>query len=289
MSHRIEKLHEALEALGLTGLEAEVYTSLLRLQRATGYRIAKETGRPTANVYKALAALVTKGAVLAQEDGDGQFVAVPARRFVRQLRATFVEHEQTVVAAAEELSGDAEPAGIFAIHTTEQFRERLAALIKGARRVVLVDASPAMLAIWEPALAAAAQSKRVLIKAYEPAKVSGAEVTVDPRGPEIRGRWGVEWCHAVADGSELILSAHLDGQLRRGVWTEEPFVTVTYHEALASEILFTGVTTRLGPGAPDAVKRFISRGLESVRLDERGFDRLIRQLGARRERVAEDA
>lgn len=274
------QLLASLQALGLTNLESEVYACLLSLGRATGYRVAKETGRPTANVYKALDALVGKGAVLLPDGGEGTFAAVPARRFLRQERARFLEHEQAVIAATER-SAEPEPAGIFALRTPEQLAERLESMVKDARRVLLVDASPAMLARWLPLLSQKRAGRRVLVKAYAPVELPGAEVAVDPRGAAILARWAIDWLHAVADGSELVLSAHVEGSLRRAVWTREPFVTVHYHEALVGEILLAGVMTRLGKGhAP--LRRYIEHGLESVRLDTAGFERLFRQLGVRR-------
>jgi sugar-specific transcriptional regulator TrmB len=84
------------------------------LGRATGYRVGREIGRPTANVYKALDALVAKGAVLVQEGGAGLFAPVPPRRFLAQLRGAFARSEEAVLAGVQHLRLEAEPGGIFA-------------------------------------------------------------------------------------------------------------------------------------------------------------------------------
>jgi sugar-specific transcriptional regulator TrmB len=275
-------LHAALQSLGLTGLEAEVYVSLLALGRATGYRVGKEIGRPTANVYKALDALAAKGAVLAQEGGEGLFAAVTPRRFLAQLRDAFDRHEGAVLAGVRRLEVKAEPAGVFALHTWEQAVERFETMVEGARRVVLVDSSPAPLERWSPLLArVAAAGVRILVKAYGPVEIERAEVAVDPNGEDIRRRWGVDWLHAVADGSELMLSAHQRGRLLRGLWTQEPFVSVCYHEALAGEIVLATLGARMkGDASRAELVRVLDRTLESVRLDAVGFERLQHQLRA---------
>jgi HTH-type transcriptional regulator, sugar sensing transcriptional regulator len=273
-------LREGLQSLGLTALEADVYAGLLRLGCATGYRVGREIGRPTANVYKALDALVDKGAVLVQEGGEGLFAPVPPERFLGQLREAFSRSEEAVLAGVRRLQVAEEPGGIFALQTAAQLAERLQVMIDGARRVVLIDAAPAPLEAWSGALAAAAgRGVRVLVKAYAPAEVRGAEVAVDPKGDDIRRRWSVDWLHVVVDGSELLLSAQREGQLLRGLWMREAFVAVCYHDALAAEIVLAGMNAQLLEGAsPDQLKRTLDGRIERVRLDALGFERLRRQL-----------
>ena len=58
-----------LQELGFTGLEAEVYIHLAQGEASTGYAIARALNKPTANTYKAIAALEAKGAVIV-DDGD---------------------------------------------------------------------------------------------------------------------------------------------------------------------------------------------------------------------------
>ncbi len=273
-------LSDALQSLGLTALEADVYVGLLRLGRATGYRVGREVGRPTANVYKALDALSGKGAVLAQEGGEGLFAPVPPKRFLAQLREGFARSEEAVLKGVQHLRPVVEPAGIFALHTAEQLTERLHTMIGAAQQVVLVDASPGPLRTWSSLLATAAgRGVRVLIKAYAPDAVEGAEVIMDPDGDDIRRRWIMDWLQVVVDGSELLLSAHQGGQLLRGLWTQETFVAVVYHEALACEIILAAVRHGLqGDASREALKRTVARTLESVRLDAVGFERLRHQL-----------
>jgi sugar-specific transcriptional regulator TrmB len=56
-----------LERFGFTRTQGTVYKALLRLEAATGYAVARETGLARANVYQALDALVARG--LARSSG----------------------------------------------------------------------------------------------------------------------------------------------------------------------------------------------------------------------------
>jgi len=52
---------KALTDLGLNNLEANVYLALLIDPGSTGYRVAKNLGKPVSNVYQALESLTGRG------------------------------------------------------------------------------------------------------------------------------------------------------------------------------------------------------------------------------------
>src|SRR5688500_1986290 len=58
---------QALQDLGFTGLEAEVYAALLEGSPVTAYRVAQQVGKAAANVYKAVESLRRKGAILVDD------------------------------------------------------------------------------------------------------------------------------------------------------------------------------------------------------------------------------
>src|SRR5438874_1780106 len=77
-----QDLIRALVELGVTGLEAEVYTFLLQESPATGYRAAQALGRPVAGIYKALEALAHRGAVVVEEGTTRQYRSVPGEELL---------------------------------------------------------------------------------------------------------------------------------------------------------------------------------------------------------------
>jgi sugar-specific transcriptional regulator TrmB len=81
---------EKLRQLGWSEYEAKAYLALLRQNPATGYRIARESGVPTAKVYEAVARLVERGAaqLLPAPAGEtSQYVPVPPEEVMAGLRA----------------------------------------------------------------------------------------------------------------------------------------------------------------------------------------------------------
>ncbi|HZO91746.1 MAG TPA: helix-turn-helix domain-containing protein [Chthonomonadaceae bacterium] len=81
---------EKLRQLGWGDYEAKAYLALLGHHPATGYRVAKESGVPTAKVYEALARLVERGAIRLHPGAEGeaaQYVPVPPEEVMAGLRA----------------------------------------------------------------------------------------------------------------------------------------------------------------------------------------------------------
>ena len=84
-----ERCVELIREFGFTALEAEIYVYLLQESPATGYKIAKGIGRSFTNVYKAISALRSKGAILVDEgsnrlsrahlDSAGRWPRIPGR------------------------------------------------------------------------------------------------------------------------------------------------------------------------------------------------------------------
>src|SRR5579862_1297780 len=87
---KAEAMIEKLKQLGWGDYEARAYLALLRCHPATGYRIGKESGVPTAKVYEALARLSERGAarVLPAAEGESaRYIAVPPEEVLAGLRA----------------------------------------------------------------------------------------------------------------------------------------------------------------------------------------------------------
>src|SRR4051812_29890401 len=80
---------QALQDLGFTGLEAEVYAALLEHSPVTAYRVAQQVGKAAANVYKAVESLRSKGAVLVDDNGSQLCRPVAPDDLLRQMGAQF--------------------------------------------------------------------------------------------------------------------------------------------------------------------------------------------------------
>src|SRR5689334_505473 len=95
---------ESLLGLGFTETEAQVYCALARDGAASGYKLAKATGKARANVYQALSTLAQKGAVLSEGVDVQVFRATAPAELTAALQHAFEARTQAARDALERLA-----------------------------------------------------------------------------------------------------------------------------------------------------------------------------------------
>ena len=239
----------SLEALGLTHLESLVYAYLVANPGHTGYRVSKGIGKPTANVYRALESLARKGAVSDDHASPPLFRAVPPDELLDQLERDFMDRRE--VAARALASLEVEPGGdddgIFALKSADQVTGRARVLLAAARRVTLVDAAPAVLALFADAVDDARnRGVRVitLTRGSSGDRHRDAITTASPGGS------GAMAFRMAADAREALLATLTpDGiSAREAVWTRSPVFAQTLHDAIANDVFFVSVEEGLRGG-----------------------------------------
>ena len=230
---------ELLRSLGLNGLEAEVYVTLLTHEPMTPYRVGTLLGRATANVYKAVESLSQRGAVLIEEGESRTCRAVPVRQFLRELEREFLSVTREAAAALSQLAPPPVDERVYRLQTVPQVIERASEMIEtGATTILVIDGFPRLLAEILPSIRRAVRRHvRVYVQAYEPVTISGAHVTVTPVGPEAVGHWRSEQLNVVADGREQLL-ALVSSDLRtvyQAIWSQSLYLSCILHAGRVCE------------------------------------------------------
>lgn len=275
---------EALVELGFTQLEASVYAYLVESAPATGYRIAREIGKPVANTYKAVESLHQKGAVLIEETGENRLCrAVPAGELLDRLAHGFRARHGRAAEALASLQPAAGDEGLYALTSVEQVYQRARAMLARAREVVLVDLFPEPARLLAGDLeAAAARGAAVAVRLYEPAELRGVRSVVTPDGHRVMARWPGQWLNLVSDGAEFLLS-FLSGNgegVQQAVWSRSCYLAWVYHSAFQWEILGAAIQEALGREPADApALRDLVRDFERYRaLEAPGYRRIAESL-----------
>jgi sugar-specific transcriptional regulator TrmB len=270
-------------ALGLTGLEAEIYVHLLRHSPDTGYGVAKALRKAAPNIYKALETLEAKGAILV-EHGDTKTVrAVPAREFLAALERRFQSYHREAAQSLARLP-EAEPdARVYQITTREQLFEQCRQLLASAQHVALVDAFPIPFdALRDGIAATAARGIDVFVKVYRPGdRIDGAELVLEPEHERIRERWPEHWIDCVTDASSYtvgLLSS--DGErVLQAVRSTSPYLAYLHHSRLAHELAYTALKEGVSNGADrDTLYAIFERTNRFFTPDAPGFASLRRRL-----------
>jgi sugar-specific transcriptional regulator TrmB len=282
MANTLQDGRQALVELGLTNLEAEVYTCLLREKDATGYRVAAALGKPVANTYKALQSLAAKGAIVTDEGQSRICRAVPPSELLSRLERAFDSRKTRAEKALAKMPGASADDRVFQMRSREQVFERCRLLLENAEQVVLLDVFPGPLAELVPEIATALnRGVEVYIKAYQATDIEATQIAVTPDGKSVTQRWPGEWLNMVADGAEFV-QAFLtrDGEhVHQAVWSESAYLAWVYHSALWSELALAEVETRLNTAGGGNAAVWL-REIKSRMTDELpGFRTLMDRFG----------
>lgn len=228
----------ALTNLGLNQLEAEVYTTLLTNEPMTGYRIGKILGRPTANVYKALASLGQKGAVLIEEGQNRLCRPVSVEEFLRHLETNFQSKKAAASDILAQLKVDQADDRIYQLNSVPLIIERAKSMLTRCEKIAVVDAFPKLLTAVLPAIEAAIErGVTILIQAYAPIELTGAHITQAFMSDENLDEWNGQQLNLVIDARECLLALvnnQLD-QVHQALWSQSTYLSFILHVGRARE------------------------------------------------------
>jgi sugar-specific transcriptional regulator TrmB len=232
----------ALTEIGLSRLEAEVYSFLAGSTPQTAYRVAKEIGRPTANVYKAVEALARLGGLVIQEGDNRECRAVSIKEFLHHLKKDFARRAKQVEQTLASTSQSYEDERVYQIQSVPLAFERCCTMLERCHTIAVVDAFPGPLERIRPAIEkAVSRGIEVRVEAYQPIKLPGANVIVAGLGRDIPEFWGSQQMNVVIDGQEL-LAALMNNeltQIHQAIWSRGLYLSCLIHAGLLHEQTIT--------------------------------------------------
>lgn len=239
---RLQAATESLRALGLNQLEAEVYVTLLRsAEPQTAYRLGQMIGRPTANVYKAIAVLQEKGAV-AVEDGERRMCsAVPVDEFISQVQREVGKRTRLAREALAGLAVEQQQARLFQIPTVSAALERASRMLAAAEEIVVLDVFPESLAqLRDDVSAAVDRGVKLFVQVYAPFRLQGAKVVLCSQADEVLQHWKCEQLNLVVDGREVLLALMNRSltTIHQAIWSNSLYLSCMMHAGFMREHTF---------------------------------------------------
>jgi len=225
--------------LGLTDLEADIYSFLVENSPATGYRIAMAINKPTANTYKALRSLLSKGIVIVENTSPQAFRAVASGVLLDRLEKRFQRMKTLAAAELARIKPAADDEKVYRLHTVEQVFERFREMLAVSEKIVILDLFPRALAELKADIeAAAARGVTVVLKLYQPEPVRGTIAVVHPSGRRLTALWPGIAANGIADGREHLITFLAADQrsVYDAIWSRSTLVSANFHSALLSEI-----------------------------------------------------
>ncbi|MCP4229665.1 MAG: TrmB family transcriptional regulator [bacterium] len=242
-----ESCIQSLVALGFTRLESEIYTYLLVHSPATGYKIAKNLGKPVANTYKAVESLANKGALFVDEGESRVCRAVPADELLGQIKGDFEDRTKKAEDNLYKIKALPDDSRVYQLYTRKQVMERTKRIINGSKHLLLMDLFPNELGELEDAVNDAVE-RGVIVRVitYEDMKVEGAEVFISPYAEYMMENYPGYYMNVVSDSWDYIQAFIADnGEILQSVSGSNPYLAVITCSGLIYEFYSSEIVTAL--------------------------------------------
>lgn len=269
-------IEKSLESLGLTQMEALAYAYLVINPSSTGYRVARGIGKPTANVYRALESLGRKGAVLQDRATTPSFRALSPDDLLARLEHDFMQRKGAAAEKLASLQPDEGDERIYALNSPDQVLTRARIVLASSRRLVLVDASVALLATLHREIGETrTRGVRLLVRAR--ALPAFRENATSPALPAHHDTFEdvppspgtLPSLRMVSDAREVLLAAFdpEEARTREAFWTRSSFLARSMHDALAAELCGARIEAMTAEGlSVDEVEAVIEEWREARRM-----------------------
>lgn len=263
-----ETIRFALTEIGFTSLEAEIYVFLLQQSPATGYRVAKGIGRSFTNVYKALASLQERGAILVDEGKNKLTRAVPLDELLARHEHRFREQRQRALEASNELTVSGGDARIYHLTSADQVYERCRQMLRDCKERAILELFPEPCAVLgEEVEAAAARGVHVAARVYADESLKGVTLVHSPYSKEVNTSWNTQWLALHIDGCQF-LQGHLapGGEtVHEVIWSANPMLSWSifsyansdlHHYAFRSKLMEAGTVKDIQRAYESTQKQF---------------------------------
>ena len=274
---------ELLSGMGLTEMEARIYSHLLTESPVTGYRIAGRVDKPVANVYKSLSSLEAKGAVVVEGDKKRLYKPVPPEEFLSLLENKFSDRKNKTSGILKSLHAVHEDEKVYQIASPELLFERMRSMMRRAEATIMLDAFPAVLQKIRSDLSGVLKkgNLEVMVKVYRECRIPGARTVLDSRRSRALEDYPGEWVRMVVDGSELILGLLSRGceAIHQAVWSASNFLSLLHHQSIVSEIILDEVNRWSKKNKEAAVAEILRDYSWEKKYDSPGYRRLMERFG----------
>ncbi len=140
-----DKTKRALEDIGLTKYEIEVYLTLLNAGPLTAIELSKKSGVPYSRIYEVTERLEKKGWVKSNRGRPNRYRARPPIEGMRslklQIQKEIENNEEYIVSELQPLyekSGESERPDIWIIHGEENLLEKIGEMVEKTKKNVLI-------------------------------------------------------------------------------------------------------------------------------------------------------
>ncbi|MBD2703390.1 hypothetical protein IC229_22290 [Spirosoma sp. BT702] len=212
-------------------MEADVYLLLLQEDALTGYKVGKQLGKPTANVYKALDSLAKKGAVLVEDEKNRRCKAVSIQELCDLVEAGIQRKTRQARELFQQPKRETYDERSYQLQSVDLVLSRCRQMLRNCTTIALLDLFPKLVKTLRPDIDQAIdRGIEVYLQVYQPVEIRGAKLTVLDM-PQVLAYWQSQQLNLVIDGKEHLL-ALLSGELSevyQASWSRNLYLSAMLH------------------------------------------------------------
>ena len=274
----------ALEQLGFTRVESEVYVYLIHNSPATGYQIAKAIDRTGGATYKVLASLASKGAVEVRSGKTRLWRAVPPEELLEQMERCFSEGRERAERELKALAPSPPDYRIYELQSVGQVYERAKRMVKGCEKTAYLDMYPdPMASLGKELRSAVRRGIRLTMLVYQPVRLRGALVIETCKDHPAPDRFPITWLALSVDARESLIAAiSRDGErLLEAFWSASPFFAWVHSSYMGMRTLAENVGALVEEGGTleDIRRSYKTFFKHNVPYSAPGFADLLKRFG----------
>ena len=271
---------ELLLEIGLNRLESEVYTYLLTHTPSTAYKIGKQINKPTANVYKAIESLASKGAVLVEDNKSKVCKAVSPDEFINQFEKSIIDKAELAKELLKDLEIETDDQRSYSIDSVPLVFEKFRSMMSRCKSIAVIDAFPkALERVTNSIEEATKRGVTVFVEAYQPIVIKGAEVVCTTLGERTLEHWKSQQLNLIIDGEEHLITL-MDEKLetvKQGVWSNNTYMSCILHAGLLREQAIMKIIAETEkPNFEKRVKKILSEQKFFFNTNISGFNKLLK-------------
>jgi len=241
-----EILNELLKEVGMNNLEAEIYLTLLQKPGLTGYKIAGEISKATANTYKALNQLESKGLVVySEKDNNKVYSVIDINEYMDKIANGFQIKRKMINEQIKHLKTPQRNFGNFNLTDKAQVIEKAKNLILSADKVLTVDAFPIPYELLKESIQIkeSEENVKIYLKLYHKTEHICKHTIDSYRGDDHIDSWTGQWLIICKDGVESLLACFKreTEELIHAVWSTDPFISFCIFNGMANEFMLIDI------------------------------------------------
>lgn len=271
---------KALKHLGLNQLESEVYLYLLGSEQMTAYKIGKSINKPTANIYKAIDSLASKGAVLIESNKSKYCKAVPPDEFLNHYEKNIIEKTKETRALLNNLEKDFYDEKTYSIKSVPLVFERFRNMMQKAKVIAVIDVFPNTLnKVIDSINEAINRGVEVYIQIYKPIEIKGANIAYSEIAKKAMSHWKSEQLNLIIDGEEYLV-ALMNIELTRTIqasWSNNYYMACSLHAGQMQGQTMIKINNMIGnKDFEKEVRKLLDKQKYFYNSNIPGFDKLFR-------------